>query len=195
MQSYSIFHYFCRMKIAAYLILILIVGFLAIFSGFRRGITGQITSLLGFGFGAVTARILTPEFSGSFLWAAERAQAPEFRDFTANLVCGVVIYAGVYLIFSCFSGIVRNAMSVFQKGMINRLAGAFFSLVKNLLWVSIFYNLMLCFSARSGLLQFEKSNDGNPVSAVMWLTPAILGCYGAEDFAHFNQLKEAKSIS
>ena len=83
-----------------YLALILVVAFYAIFSGFRKGITGQIASLLGFGFGAVGARILTPEYSNQFQWAAKMSQTPEFNELTVNLVCAITIYTIIYFLFS-----------------------------------------------------------------------------------------------
>ena len=178
-----------------YLLITLAVALFAIITGFRRGITGQMSSVLGFSFGAVAARIGAPEFSKYFYWTEKVGQAPEFNEFSANLVCAITIYTAFFWIFSLTSGIFRGAFSVVTVGMFNRLLGSFFALVKNLLWVSILYNLLLCFNPGSGLLRYERANDGNLVSAVMSLTPGILGCYGAEDFAHFHQLKEAKSIS
>lgn len=178
-----------------YLIIVLTVAFYSLVYGFRKGITGQLSSLLGFAFGAVSARILTPDFIDWFQWTSKFCQAPEFREFTSNLVCGVVIYFVVFEICLVFTSILRKALSVFRTGMFNRLLGGVFSLFKNLLWLSIILNLFLCFSDESRLLRYETSNDGNLIAAVMAMTPAILGCYGAEDFAHFHQLREAKSIS
>lgn len=175
--------------------LVLLVAFFAIVRGFRQGLTRQLASLLGFGFGAVAARVLTPEFTESFQFTSHVSPAPEFKEFTANLICGVVIYIIVYGLFSLLSGVLSSALSVFDVGMFNRLTGAFFSLIKNLLWLSIIFNFLLCFKPDSGLLSYERADDGNLVATVMDMTPAILGCYGAEDFAHFHQLKEAKSIS
>ena len=178
-----------------YLAIVLIVAFIAIASGFRRGITGQLASLLGFSFGAVAARILSPELSSHFNWVKGFTPAPEFNDFAINLVCGVTIYFVIYWIFSIFSGVLNGALSVFNVGMFNRLIGAFFSLVKNLLWLSIIFNLLICFQPSSELLRYERADDGNLVASVMEITPAVLGCYGGKDFAHFHQLKEAKAIS
>lgn len=178
-----------------YLAFVLAVALVSITIGFRRGITHQLASLLGFAFGAVAARILAPHFTPAFIWTGHLSLAPEFTIFTANLVCAVVIYIIVYSLFMILNPLLRSAMSVFEVGMFNRILGAFFSLTKNLLWLSIFFNLLLCCSANSGLLRYERANDGNLIAAVMAITPAILGCYGAEDFAHFFQLREAKTIS
>ena len=178
-----------------YLGIVLLVALVSLAIGFRRGITMQISSVLGLAFGAVAARVLSPEFSDQFQWVEKFTPAPEFNEFAVNLVCSAVIYAVVYAIFSLISKIMQGALSVFEVGMFNRLLGAFFSLLKNLLWLSLFLNIIICFKAESGLLRYERANDGNLVASVMELTPVILGCYGGEDFAHFHQLKEAKSIS
>lgn len=180
---------------ALYLILVILVALWAAAKGFRTGITRQLSALLGFAFGAVTARVLYPELSHHFEWSAKLSQAPEFSDFSINLVCAVVIYSVVFALFSPLSIILKKLVSFIYVGIFNRIAGAFLSLLVNLLWLSMLLNLLLCFSSSSRLIVYEKANDGNPVAAVMALTPAILGCPGAEDFAHFNQLREAKSIS
>lgn len=178
-----------------YLAVVIIVALGSIISGFRKGITRQTGSLLGLAFGSVAARVLVPEFISSFQWTSAFSPSPEFNDFSANLVCAITIYGIVFLIFYAMSPIFRSLMRVFGMGILNRLTGAFFALVRNLLWLSIFFNLMICFNPRSGLLKYERANDGNLMAAVMEITPVFLGCYGAEDFAHFNQLKEAKTIS
>lgn len=178
-----------------YLGIVLLVALVSLAIGFRRGITMQLASLLGMAFGAVAARILSPELEGSFNWVEKYTPAPEFNEFAMNLMAGCVIYTVVYGLFMIFSRILQGALSIFSIGMFNRILGAFFSLLKNLLWLSIFLNLLICFKSESGLLRYERANDGNLVASVMELTPAILGCYGGEDFAHFHQLKEAKSIS
>lgn len=180
---------------ALYFVAVLIVAIFAIISGFRKGITNQLSSLLGFSFGVVSARIFTPEFAQYFEFCASISQAQEFADITVNLICAVIIYVVIYGFFSIFSGILRQAVAVFDVGILNRILGSCFSLVKNLLWLSIILNLALCMSEKSDLLRYEKANDGNLVAAVMAMTTTFLGCYGAEDFAHFYQLKEAKSIS
>lgn len=178
-----------------YLGLVLLVALLSLAFGFRRGITKQLASLLGVAFGAVTARVLTPDWWASFHWVDPFAPDPMFADYAANLVCASTVYFVVFWLFCLLSKILNGALSVFETGIFNRILGAVFMLIKNLLWVSMFLNFLICFKPDSGLLRYERASDGNLVSAVMELCPAFLGCYGAEDFAHFHQLKEAKSIS
>ncbi|MCH5225731.1 MAG: CvpA family protein [Muribaculaceae bacterium] len=177
-----------------YLVLVIVVALYSLASGFRRGITRQLGSLLGFAFGAVASRVITPALS-DFGWGAQMSQASEFAHFTSNLLCASLVYGIVYALFMLLNPIIRSAMSVFNVGMFNRLVGAFFTMVKNLLWISILLNLYLCLSPGSDLMRYEEANDGNLVAAVMGMTHGILGCYDAEDFAHFYQLREAKRIS
>ena len=67
-----------------YFLIVLLVAFVSIAIGFRRGLTGQTASLLGFAFGAVAARILSPQFTDYFLWVERFSPAPEFNDFSIN---------------------------------------------------------------------------------------------------------------
>lgn len=175
--------------------IVVIVAVYAIISGYRKGITNQLASVLGFGFGVVASKILTPEFADSFSKIGSLTSSPEYVEQATQLVCAVTIYFVVFWLFSLFSGILKAALSVFEVGILNRLAGSFFSLVKNLMWVSIVLNLVLCFNGQSGLLRYERADDGNIVAATMAMSPAILGCYGAEDFSYYHQLEEAKTIS
>lgn len=184
-----------RMLHVFYLLIVLLTALVSMAIGFRRGITRMLSSLLGLGFGAVAARLLSPGFYSYFLWVERFSPAAEFNEISINLVCHITIYTIVYCFFAIFSKILESAMSVFYVGIFNRLLGGFFGLVKNLLWLSFFLNLLICFKSESALLRYERANDGNPIAAVMEMTPAILGCYGGEDFAHFHQLKEAKLIS
>lgn len=180
---------------ALFLLIVLIVAGFSLVGGFRSGFTSQTASFLGLIFGAVCARVFSAEFSDSFQWASLFTVSEDIGPYAANLVCSVIVYCVVFAFFSLFSWILRNALSVIPKGMFNRLLGAFFALAKNLLWVSIFFNLILCFNNQNALLEYERAADGNLVSSVMALAPALLGCYGAEDFSHFYQLEDAKSIS
>ena len=175
--------------------LVLIVSILGIIYGFRRGITGQISSLLGFGFGAVCARVFAPRYASSIEPWISSISEPYFLPLVTNLLCASGLFIFVYAFFSLSSSIFRDAMSVFEIGMFNRLVGTFFSLTISLLWLSIILNICIALFPDSSLMKYEKSDDGNMVAVVMALTPSILGCYGADDFAHRVQLKHAKTIS
>lgn len=183
------------MTTTIYLTIILFVAGYSVIAGFRRGLMGQFSGLLGMAFGIVGARVLTPEFYCSFKPWLGSITPDNFINFSSQLICAVLIYAFIYLLFSIFAKILNSAVSMLFEGMLNRLAGSFFCITKNLLWVSILYTLILCFNRQSGLLAYAGQDDGNMIGAVMELTPAFLGCGGANDLYHLIQMKDAATIS
>ena len=183
------------MNTGFYLILVLVFACFGVIHGFRMGITRLLSSVLGLGFGIVFARVFTPEFEGWFeSWASNLCE-PYYVSFLANLLCASTIYLVVYWALGLTTGILRGALSVFQVGMFNRLLGAFFYMFNMLLWLSIALNILICINSDSGLMKYEKSDDGNMVAAVMSMTPSLFGCFGADEFTHQHQLREAAKIS
>lgn len=178
-----------------YMIMTVIVAVAAIIYGFWRGITGQISFVLGFAFGVVASRIFTPVLLPYFTPRVSFLVDPYYSDFAAQAFCATSIYIVVFLLFGLTTKIFRGALSVFDVGMFNRLVGAFFSLTAALLGLSIFFTLLLCVNPDCGLLSYEKSGDGNMAAAVMDITPSLLGCQGADEFAHLVQLRQAATIS
>lgn len=183
------------MSAGLYMILTVVVAVASIIYGFSRGITGQISYVLGFAFGAVAARVLTPVFLPYFDNPASLLSEDYYRELAATVFCAATVYVAVFLLFSLTTRIFRGALSVFDVGMFNRLVGAFFSLTAGLMFLSIAFTLLLCTNPDCGLLSYETSDDGNLAAAVMDLMPAVLGCPGADELAHLVQLKQAASIS
>ena len=60
---------------AMYQLVALVVAAVSIVGGYRKGLTGQVPDVLGFAFGLVTARVLSPELESwlvdtlPFLWS------------------------------------------------------------------------------------------------------------------------------
>ena len=157
--------------------------------------TRQVPSLLGLAFGAVAVRVFIPEYSVSFHEYLPRAINERYEDYVDNFLSGCFLYTGVYVIVTFFCGVLKGALSVLGIGMLNRIVGSLFSLLKNLLWLSLLFNLMLCNDPESKLLEYEKSGDGNIVAGVLDLTEIVTGLQSAEYFAHLVQLKDAATIS
>ena len=178
-----------------YLILAIAVALVSIFYGFWKGISGQLAALLGFAFGVVAARVLTPEYHDHFNNISSILVEEPYEELAAHTFCAAAIYIVTFLLFCLFTPILRGALSIFDVGILNRIAGGIFSLTANLLLLSIFYTLLLCINPNCGLLKYEKSDDGNLAAAIMDMTPAFLGCQGADEIAHLVQLQQAATIS
>ena len=44
-------------------------------------------------------------------------------------------------------------------------------------------------------MRYGRADDGNVIEAVMWIAPAALGSESFGDFAHEEQLRQARKIS
>lgn len=183
------------MEIIIFPSVVILIAFVSILYGFRKGITSQLPSLLGVAFGSVASRVLLPDYSIGFHkfipWTIDRT----FYNYTDDFLSSLLLFTIVYFLSVFFFRIFSRLLSILGKGILNRITGSVFALFKNLLWLSLFFNFILCLNPQSVLINYEKSDDGNIVSGVLDMTHAVIGCPGAAQLAHLLQLKEASTIS
>jgi len=178
-----------------YHIIAILVATLGVVKGYRKGLFRQIPLLIGFCFGVVCARIFcAPVEEGIRELIPSLASCPE-GNYVYSILSRGLIYIIVYEIFSFCTGFLRLLFRAFDSGVLDSIAGSFFSLTRYLLMLSVIYNFMLCWHTDSDLLRYAKSDDGNVIEEVMLVAPAILGGESVEDLAHTLQLEEAKCIS
>lgn len=178
-----------------YHILILIVAAFSVITGFRKGFTGQVSGILGLAFGIVCCRVFEEPSEEFFRALLPGIGESPFSSFIYSVISATTVYVAVFLIFRFFTAILRSALQIFYVGMLNRLAGSVFCLLKNLVFLSLFYNLILCINPDSNLERYSRADDGNMVEGVTMLAPSLLGCMGVEDLSHIRQLRDAKKIS
>lgn len=167
----------------------------AIFRGYRRGLTGMVTSVLGMAFGIVCANIFADGAAELCLDLVPGGhKAPGALYLASNIGCGAVFYI-VYVLFRSITGVIRAAMSLATGGLLNSLLGTAFCLFNYLLMLSIVYNVFVGLNPDSRLMHYGKADDGNICAAVMCIAPACLGSESFAEFAHEEQLREAKKIS
>ena len=163
------------MHAAAFHIIVIAVAAVAVVRGWRRGLSGQAASVLGFAFGTVCAHVMAP-------WAeAEVASwgliAP--HDCRAAFLTGTVArsgtYAVVYTVAKALTSIIERLLKPLGTGMLNSMAGSLFCLADWLMWTSIVLNLTLCAKPDCGLERCGDNGDGNVVAETMLFAPALLG--------------------
>lgn len=180
---------------ALYHIIAICVAAFAVIRGYRCGLTGLVTSVLGMAFGIVCAHIFmdaSTDIASSVLPAFLVERGGKYL--ASNLGAGVV-FAVVYAIFDTITAIIRKAVADMGSGLLDSLLGVFFCLVNYLLQLSIVYNILVGFNPKSALMRHGKSDDGNIIEAVLWIAPACLGSESFDEFAHEEQLRAAKCIS
>lgn len=178
-----------------YHLLVIIVALLAIVRGYRRGLTGQVTSVLGLAFGVVCCHIFIPGMTGFFDgWH----MIGHFRDggeyLTSNL-SGAIIFFGVYFLFRSITGILRKAADQLGTSLLDSIIGAVFCLYNYLLMLSIAFNVAVGWNTESSLMHDGRSDDGNLVNIVLRIGPAALGSVTFGEFSHEMQLRDARKIS
>lgn len=175
--------------------MVVILGGWGLLSGFRRGMAGQVCSLLGMAFGIVCARALMED--------AEEVLRMLFPFLTGHVGSGFIystlaaggVYVIVYVLFTTLTRTLRNVLRMFHVGILDSMAGAFFGALKYLVVLSIVFNCIVCVNPGSVLVKSSSDSDGNLLGGVMAIAPGILGSLSCSDFALLLQLHEARKIS
>ena len=171
------------------------MAIVAVVRGFRRGLVRQTASVLGFAFGVVGARVLRPvaeDLVESFLPGLASTWCGPFM--LASLA-SVFLYCLLYGLFSLAGRPLQWLFRPFGGGAFDAVLGSAFALVKWLLALSLVFNLLLCASPDSRMLDACASDDGNLFEAVALIAPALLGGEDADELAHRRQIRDARSIS
>lgn len=171
------------------------VAALGVVRGYRRGLTGMVTCVLGMAFGIVCSHIFIDGVT-----EAIEGMLPVREDYigghyVATNVAAGLIFGAVYFVFRLVTRVIRDAMPMEGGGLLNSLLGTAFCVYNYLLMLSIVYNVMVGWDPGSRLMHDGKADDGNIISAVMWIAPAALGSESFSEFAHEEQLHQAKKIS
>lgn len=180
---------------AIYHLLVLAVALVGMFRGFHTGLLRQVSGVLGFVFGLVAARILGPDLAHWLAGWFPHYYDPVAKTFFLQIMAYGIIWSMTVFIFSMFAGILNFILGLIPAGIVNSIAGAVFSTLKYLMFLSILFDLAICRPSESPLMHCARHDDGNMVDGVIRLAPALLGTMSAEDYILSVQLWEARSIS
>lgn len=178
-----------------YPLLVIAVAIFAVVRGYRRGLTGQVTSVLGLAFGVVCAHIFIPGLQDTMQTIVGAKHYALGGDFLTTNLAGGVIYIGIYLLFRLITKILRNLSFLKSSDLLNSIIGVVFCLCNYLLMLSICLNIIVGWDPESSLMHDGKADDGNIVGLVMQIAPPVLGSDSFDDFAYQVQLRDAKKIS
>ncbi|MDE7382011.1 MAG: CvpA family protein [Muribaculaceae bacterium] len=178
-----------------YHLLIIVVAALAVIRGYRRGMTGEVASVVAVCFGLICGRLFeAPVESWLYDLHPELLRQLGGECFLEMLAVGSV-YIFIYFLLRMLLGILNTVGGLFSAGIVNSLIGATFSLLKYMMLLSILLNLIMDYNPHSSLVKFGNDRDGNVVELVLKLAPAALGVRNVEDLGHEVQLEEARTIS
>lgn len=163
--------------------------------GKRRGLTGQLSSILGFLFGIAACALLWHDTAIyiSEIWPSTASTPPMTMFLPSALACAL-IYGVVYMLMLALSPALRIIMMPLGKGPLNSLCGAIWGVAKYTMLLSLLFNVLLGMDQNSSLMKVSRQGDGNLVTGVMLVAPALTGAPDCEELAYRIQLMEAKQF-
>lgn len=176
-------------------LLAIAVAIFAIIRGYRRGLTGQVTSVLGLAFGVICAHIFLEGGSDVVAMLIGRERLERSGRYLTENLSAAAVYATVYVVFRSVTGLVRAALKTLGSSLLNSLLGAAFCLYSYMLVLSMIFNVAVGWNPDSVLMHDGRSGDGNIVAVVLSISPAALGTVSFDEFAHEQQLRDARKIS
>ncbi len=180
---------------AAYFTLVILTATCGAVGGWRRGIAALTPAVLAFAFGAVCAHLAAP-WAEAEVMNVGRFRADDCRTpfIVGNLARGAV-YAAVYMIVNLLTYPVGKLLKGIVDSVLNSLSGAIFGAFVWAMWTSVVLNSVVALGIDSSLEKYGDAADGNVITSVMSISPAILGCDDIADLWHSCRLRDAKFIS
>jgi len=177
-----------------YKLLVVAVALAGFYTGLKRGMLRQLMSLLGVAFGIVCSRVFSPPVS---VWLQQKI--PFWTEhFAADVVymvlASAVVFGLVYSIFAVMDTVLHSILGKWEISGLDLIIGAAFRMMRNLLFISIVYNVVAVLDNSSVLVREQRGADANLIEVVMPIAPALLD-NGYENFWLLLQLEEAKKIS
>lgn len=149
-------------------ILLIIVAISAIIRGFYSGFISRIGALA-----AIFMAIMASRLFGHDVYARWGTMFGEDHDTLALIVSYAIVFVACYIAVRLLARLVRAAVHTLCLGLLDRAAGALFSLFEWMLVVSMCMNLYVAISP-SGITHF--TGNGHAMRhAVYDLAPAVIG--------------------
>lgn len=157
-------------------IFILIIFAVAAFFGFTKGIVRQIGSVAGVVVGYIAARLLGSSIGVAiFAHADEVENASTISTHMARVLGSIVVFIAVFIGVVIVTRLVRGVVSMAGLGILDRVGGALFSVLKWFLAVSMVLNIWLYISPSSEMAEQSHLLGGSAIDYILKLFPWIMG--------------------
>lgn len=150
-------------------IIILVVFAGSVILGYYRGVIVQAGAVGGLILATILCRI------GASWLAARIAGQDGCPDYFDTVLANVILFIAGYLAVRVVCHFFKKVTHALKLGMIDRLAGAVFSLFQWMMVLSLALNFWLVVSPQTDFAQHSRLGNGKAVGAVVELAPAVLG--------------------
>ena len=159
-------------------IILLLIFVVSIIYGFRKGMIVQIGAVGGVIVGILACRLFGPWLTGVF--TSSDADANDI--YICGVFANVLLFLIGYICARLVASLIKTVTHGLHLSIIDRLAGALFSLFEWMLVASIALNLWQAFRPELDVTKNSKLADGRAAAAVMDLAPKVFGSETARDF-------------
>ncbi|MDE7120531.1 MAG: CvpA family protein [Muribaculaceae bacterium] len=150
-------------------IVILVIFVASVAIGYWRGVIVQAGSI-----GAVVAGIVLCRLGG--MWLATRLAGADGVDYLDRVLACVILFVAGYAGVWFLSRLIKRITHALALGVVDRLAGALFSLFEWMLVLSLALNFWLVVKPETDYGAMSALAGGKAVAFVVKLAPAVLGC-------------------
>ena len=166
-------------------ILILILIALAMFRGFMNGFVKEVASLAALILG-IWGAIKFSSFTAAKLY--------DYFDMTGKyvgIIAFIVTMMVIVVVIHLIGLLVDKLMEAVSLGLVNKLLGIGFGLLKSVLILSVVFMVMNAIDARRPFLPKEKIERSMLYSPISDIAPAIFPIIGEGEFLHsFDRFKK-----
>lgn len=163
---------------AALDILILLIFIVSVVYGLRRGVITQLGSVGGVIVGIIACRL----FSGSVtrLFAGSNPDANDL--YVSGVFASVLLFIVGFIAARLVAGLIKTVTHSLHLTVIDRIAGALFSLFEWFLIFSLLLNIWQAFRPDIDITSNSRLADGRAARAVVDFAPKVLGSETFKDF-------------
>lgn len=161
--------------IMEYNVILIIVGVclvVAAVTGFMRGFIAQIGQIAGLVVGIIASRVFSPRIFAYF-----GMNETDSASTAVEVIVYVVVFLAAFFVTVFIARMVRGVAHAVALGLLDRIAGAIFKVIKWAFFLSLFYNLLLfCGFAKHA----DKSHDGPWAERFEKFAPTLIDFAAAE---------------
>ncbi len=124
------------------LAILAIVALYAVITGFMKGLLSQIGQIAGLIIGILAARALTP----GLLKMLSVDAGVDSASMISTVLCYILVYLAAYFAVVIVARLLKLVVKVACLGVLDRIGGAVFKLLKWMIIMSLAYNLLVSIS-------------------------------------------------
>lgn len=159
-------------------ILIILLFVVAVIYGLRRGVITQLGSVGGVIVGIIACRLFSDQLAELFA-----GKNPDANDvYVSGVFASVILFLVGYILARMVARMIKTVSNTFKLTIIDRIAGAVFTIFEWFLVFSLLLNIWQAFRPDIDVTAGSKLAEGRAAEAIKDFAPKVLGSETFKDF-------------